>query len=232
MAGRIAYYGNIVTNGLVLNLDAAKKDSYPGSGTTWRDISGNRNNGTLTNGPTFNSDNGGSIVFDGSNDYGDLGTFTGLGATNRTISIWFKIISLSLSGNRRVISLVTDDTVTDTPAFTIGYSTTLSSLSIGFGGNPYNGYILNIPFTLNTWINLCGSINSNNMNVYVNGAFIGNVTNTGAVGANPIMYLGRYNNHYGQNGNVNISQVQIYNRALSATEIAQNYNALKGRYGL
>jgi hypothetical protein len=69
MAGRIAYYGGIVTNGLVLALDAAKKDSYPGSGTLWRDISGNGNNGTLTNGPTFNSGNGGSIVFDGVNDY-------------------------------------------------------------------------------------------------------------------------------------------------------------------
>ena len=69
MAGRIAYYGNIVTSGLVLNLDAAKRDSYPGSGTIWRDISGNGNNGTLTNGPTFNSDNYGSIAFDGVDDY-------------------------------------------------------------------------------------------------------------------------------------------------------------------
>jgi hypothetical protein len=62
MAGRIAYYGGIVTNGLVLALDAAKKDSYPGSGTLWKDISGNTNNGTLINGPTFNSGNGGYCV--------------------------------------------------------------------------------------------------------------------------------------------------------------------------
>ena len=62
MAGRIAYYGGIVTNGLVLDLDAAKKDSYPGTGTSWRNIAGNSNNGTLTNGPTFNSNNGGSIA--------------------------------------------------------------------------------------------------------------------------------------------------------------------------
>lgn len=59
----------IVKNGLIFNLDAADRNSYPGSGTTWSDISGNGNNGTLTNGPTFSSDNGGVIVLDGSNDY-------------------------------------------------------------------------------------------------------------------------------------------------------------------
>src|SRR6056300_382098 len=69
MAGRIAYYGNIVTDGLVLNLDAARKDSYNRTGTTWNDISGNGNNGTLTNGPTFDSEDYGSIVFDGVDDY-------------------------------------------------------------------------------------------------------------------------------------------------------------------
>ena len=61
--------GHIITDGLVIALDAANTKSYPGSGTTWSDLSGNSNNGTLTNGPTFNSGNGGSIVFDGTNDY-------------------------------------------------------------------------------------------------------------------------------------------------------------------
>ena len=72
-------FGNgprIVSNGLVLALDAADKNSYPGSGITWRDVSGNNNNGTLTNGPTFDSSNGGSIVFDGTNDFvtGSIGS--------------------------------------------------------------------------------------------------------------------------------------------------------------
>ena len=65
----VAYNPNIVTDGLVLCLDAANKRSYPGTGTTWTDRSANGNNGTLTNGPTFDSANGGSIVFDGTNDY-------------------------------------------------------------------------------------------------------------------------------------------------------------------
>ena len=66
--------GNIVTNGLVLNLDAANPRSYPPAynGTTWFDLSGNSNNGTLTNGPTYNTGSGGSIVFDGVDDYGSF----------------------------------------------------------------------------------------------------------------------------------------------------------------
>lgn len=72
MAGRIAYYGNIVTQGLVLDLDAAIQGSYPKTGSTWFDISNNGNNGTLTNGPTYSPDNFGSIVFDGVNDYVNL----------------------------------------------------------------------------------------------------------------------------------------------------------------
>jgi hypothetical protein len=226
------YSPKIVTNGLVLCLDAANQKSYPGSGTIWYDLTGNFNNGTLINGPTFSSDNGGSIVFDGIDDYTDCGTFTGLGSSNRTINVWFKIISLSVSGNKRIISLATDNTSTDTPAFTLGYSTTLTSLNIGLGGNPYNGYLTLPAFTLNTWINICGSINSNTISVYVNGNFFNNATNTGTVGANPIVYLGRYNNFYGQYGNINIAQTSIYNRALSAQEVLQNYNATKTRFGL
>ena len=64
----------VVTNGLVLALDAADRNSYPGSGTAWTDISGRGNTGTLTNGPTYSSANGGSIVFDGTNDYVDCGS--------------------------------------------------------------------------------------------------------------------------------------------------------------
>ena len=75
---------DLVQNGLVLALDASDRNSYPGSGTTWRDMSGNSNNGTLTNGPTFNSANGGSIVFDGSDDYAQITTS---GIINNIISV-------------------------------------------------------------------------------------------------------------------------------------------------
>ena len=68
---------NIIEDGLVFAVDAANKKSYPGSGTTWADLAGS-NNGTLINGPTFDSGNGGSIVFDGTNDYSEMGIATDL----------------------------------------------------------------------------------------------------------------------------------------------------------
>ena len=71
----LSHSPRIVTDGLVFCVDAGDKMSYPGAGTTWTDLSKNRNNGTLTNGPTFNSANGGSIVFDGTNDYANMSNF-------------------------------------------------------------------------------------------------------------------------------------------------------------
>jgi len=86
----------IVTDGLVLALDAADKNSYPGSGTTWNDLAGS-NNGTLTNGPTFDSGNGGSIVFDGVDDYVNLSNL-GLPTSFFTCQCVFKY-DTTVSGN-------------------------------------------------------------------------------------------------------------------------------------
>ena len=91
MAGRIGYYGGMVKDGLVLNLDASRLDSYLRTGTSWKDISGNQNNGTLINGPTFNSNNGGSIVFDGTNDYMTLGSPTGFSMAPSGVTMVFWI---------------------------------------------------------------------------------------------------------------------------------------------
>jgi restriction endonuclease S subunit len=80
----------IVTDGLVFAVDAANYESYPGSGTTWTDLAGT-SNGTLTNGPTFNSENGGNIDFDGTDDYTDFGNSLPIDGTSAgTISIWAK----------------------------------------------------------------------------------------------------------------------------------------------
>ena len=230
MAGNVA--PNTVTNGLVLYLDAGNTISYPGTGTTWRNLSGNNNNGTLTNGPTFNTGSLGNIVFDGVDDYAGCGTFTGLGSSSRTIEVWCQILSLSPSGNRRVFTLSADEAINDTPAYTIGFSTTTASLGWGFGGPPYNGYVSNQSFALSTWMCLVGSINVNTMTAYKDNSLVNTVTNTGTVGTNPIGQVARYNAAYSQYGNVRIGNIKIYNRALSSTEITQNYNALKGRYGL
>ena len=82
------YSPKIITNGLVLSLDAANNKSYPRSGTTWTDLSGNSNTGTLTNGPSFNDGNQGSIVFDGTDDYVNIPYNSGLIPNNLTLSAW------------------------------------------------------------------------------------------------------------------------------------------------
>jgi len=86
-ATRWEYIPDIIRDGLILYLDAAEPSSYPGSGTTWTDLSGRGNNGTLTNGPTYNSSNGGFLVFDGINDY--CRHLLSSRTEARTISIWF-----------------------------------------------------------------------------------------------------------------------------------------------
>jgi len=90
----------VVQDGLVLNLDASKFYSYSRSGTTWTDLSGNGNNGTLVNGPTFSSANGGSIVFDGSNDY-MTSSFTFTANQAMTISGW--LYSTATSGYKNFV---------------------------------------------------------------------------------------------------------------------------------
>lgn len=227
-----SYSPKIVTDGLVLYLDAANSYSYVSGSLNWNDLSRSQISGSLINGPTFSSANNGSIVFDGVNDYAALGTFSGLGSSNRTLEIWFQVLTLSASGGKRIVSFVKDDATDDVPAFTITYGTTTSSLDFGFGGTPYNGYITGMSFALNTWVCLVGSINSNTMTVYKDNILINSVTNTGTVATNPLGYVGRYNANYGQYGNIRVGIVKLYNRSLSASEILQNYNATKTRFNL
>jgi len=219
MAGRISYLGGIVRNGLVLDLDAAKLDSYPKFGTTWRDITFNQNNGTLVNGPTFNSGNGGSIVFDGVDDYITIPTITN---NIYTIDFWYK-----MGGNDG----------------SYGYfaSSGDNGFAIGEGG-PVIGYgqfyywnssvstgLGSIPSTTN-WNHICTLINvsTNNIQIYGNGTQLSNSTISNM--STSISNIGRYitsNTHYLKG---NLASYKIYNRALSASEILQNYNATKGRY--
>ena len=91
-------YESIVTNGLVMSLDAGFRPSYPTTSTTWYNVSSNTNNGTLVNGPTFNSTNGGSISYDGSNDYVVLPNNTNLDSQEITMESWSSVNSVFQNG--------------------------------------------------------------------------------------------------------------------------------------
>jgi hypothetical protein len=218
MAGRIAYYGGIVTNGLVLNLDAAKKDSYPGTGTAWNDISGNRNNGTLINGPTFNSNNGGSIVFDGVNDF----TIVTLPLTTsyNTFSYGAWIYATNTSGFRTIIDQDNDDW-----SFMVS-----NGILISYDPSFSTGYTINT----NQWYYVSMThIDGGPLLFYVNGSLVYTSPNNSTNHTTSRFGIGA-----GVSGPTsadefwsgNIAQVSIYNRALSASEVLQNYNALKSRY--
>ena len=217
-----AYYGGIVLDGLVLNVDAAKRESYPKTGTTWKDISKNgNNNGTLTNDPTFNSDNRGSIAFDGTNDIVNFGPFSLLTGSNFSLSFWVKLN----------VNNITHVPIAKDSHFSIAFFSNRISYADGSNWN-YSAFGNYSNFSTGTWYNIAAVRNGTNVTLYSNSASIASLTFGGDVTGNANnFYLGAYagtSNYF----NGNISSMFIYNKSLTSNEVTQNYNALKGRYGL
>jgi hypothetical protein len=231
---------NIVTNGLVLALDAANTKSYPGSGTTWRDLCRN-NNGTLVNGPTFNSANGGSIVFDGGDDYIALGTPAILNITGSiTINSWVKVIAFPSSTGIGTIYEKGYDNTVDQTFFRFRNNAGAQVIDVGtyttIGDTNYmTTYTVGSSITIGTWNNIIGQYDGANWNLYLNGVLVSStLKNQGPLPSTSPSSIGAayISTGYQRFFNGNIASVQIYNRALSASEVEQNYNALKGRFNL
>ena len=206
----------IVTNGLVLALDAADQNSYSGSGTVWNDLSGNNNTGSLTNSPTFNSANGGNLQF-ATNTYINLGNPTSLNILSYTVAAWAK--SNTFTNYQNIIFKGTG---------TGNYGIAINS-SGDWTFQPVGAFIGDT-LSLNTWNYFVGTSNGTQVTAYRNGLqkrqTTISTTNDGTVvtvGADTV------NSRY---FNGSIALVQMYNRALSATEILQNYNEQKSRFDL
>jgi hypothetical protein len=231
-------FGQIITNGLVLALDAADRNSYPGSGTTWSDLSGISSNGTLINGPTFSSANGGSIVFDGTNDY----VATPIQNLDRpcTFSTWVNFNNLTgfqtLIGQDTSASIIRGRFYFQKAGATSGglilnvvnFSIVLSSNSIVIA-NAIN------PVVTNQWYNYSAVLTTTTLALYENG-ILQNTVNDSNTFLTPnttiTLNAGYYNNSIVDYINGKSSSFLIYNRALSATEVLQNYNAQKSRFNL
>jgi hypothetical protein len=224
---------NIVTDGLVFNVDAANVKSYPGSGTTWRDLSRGGNNGTLVNGPTYNTANGGSIVFDGVNDYGDFGNPTSLnfGTGNFTVSVWFRRFS-SAATNRRILSKGSESDISSEAGFAIFGSDTSAVFAVNPSGTRV--IITAATYTVNEWVNIVGVLERNiSIRAYQNSILTSTETAPiGSISGTDNFYIGRSSTSTSVNWGGNISNIQIYNRALSDQEVLQNYNSTKTRFGL
>ncbi len=229
----LAHSPSISTNGLVLCLDAANPRSYPGSGTTWFDLSGNGNNGTLVNGVGYNNGNLGSLVFDGINDYGIFSTNIFRSTLpNFTISIWYRKTNDGILFGNHYHNSTWES---------VWFSTTLFIVN-GANNNTTNRQQLSFTPTENsstTWYNLVAINNSssNFMKVFLNGLEYA-AKNTTVVPWNSTIppTIGAQRNI--STGGIlspltgNISNIQVYNKALMPDEIQQNFNALRGRYGL
>ena len=219
------YSPKVVTNGLVLSLDAANQRSYPGSGTSWYDLTGNFNNGTLVNGPTFSSANGGSIVFDGVDDYANT-NYTPP-TSSFTVSIVYKCTNFSTWAG------VWACEVWNSGTGYLAYFPTSTTLVFTRGGQEPAGITANSA-QLNYYT---FSVSSEGYKTYVNGVLSNTNTSTTLASSvtKPILLSTRYNNTGTGTQDLRASVIpyfSIYNRALSATEILQNYNALKTRFGL
>jgi hypothetical protein len=218
----------IVLDGLVLYLDAGITLSYPGNGTTWTDVNGlgPKNNGTLTNGPTYNSANGGSIVFDGADDKVTASTslFDKVNGQEITVSCWIKPSRLE---NYQVFCTNRNN---DATVYNWIFYQHANDGAISFHGAAQ--YKSNYIPTLNTWVNVTNTVTSSSVSTLyangtstfvVNGFSYGGIPSLLGIGADP----GGQEAFQG-----NIAVVQIYNRALTAAEVLQNYNIQKSRFGL
>lgn len=217
---------SIVTDGLVFYVDAGNELSYAGSGTTWSDLVGS-NDGTLTNGPTYSSANGGSIVFDGVDDYVDCGAnnlFSG--NTSFSLSGWLNVKTHSDYG----LALYIGNASSKQSAWIgwCGAAQTGTSYTIGgglFGVNLGSGVEENTG-----WHNVTLTYDTSSLNLYIDGSLTNSRSESGANISSSSIRLGRSNTGTTYDYNGDSSSLSIYNKALTSTEILQNYNALKNRF--
>ena len=229
-AQKSKFANTIVQQGLVLNLDAGNPYSYAGAGTTWYDVSGNSYNGTLIGSPSYTSNNNGGIIFDSNAKYGTLPT-SGLafGTGQFAIEVW--VYSTAAVTNNVIYASQSSNVA--------GFVALFYPSGLGFALTDFNSVGVRTTTThqtavsQNTWYHVVGIRNASNQYiVYVNG--VASTTNATAttslttaapqIASNPATTGERFTG--------TIASLRLYNRSLSATEVLQNYNALKGRFGL
>ena len=233
----VRYNPQIVTNGLLLCLDAGNAKSYIGSGTTWNDLSGRNNIGTLTNGLTYSNASGGSIMFDGVDDYINISP-TNFNLSTFSINVWFKSLNTS-SNNLRLIHKA--DTSGSTKGFLIANSAIDGKMVFGYQASYTTNEILKrstVLISQNTWYCVTMTYSgSSGIKIYFN-----SIEDTGESSTSPDIGWTSSSGNFFSVGSVasgdayfydgSISQISIYNKVLTSQEVRQNFNALRGRFGI
>lgn len=228
----LSHSPRIVIDGLVLCLDAGNKKSYPGSGTTWTDLSGKGKNATLVNGPTYSN---GSIVFDGTDDIVQITSFN-QNLYHLNCWLYFNSTITNSSSNTGFFNYTSP---AGQPGVNFGGSTGLTSgerLTIFYENPSSTFYRTAITEDISSgWNCISFNWNGSSYDIYINSLSKTTTfgTSTGHVpliSATDLIFGYGYSNSFKFTGN--IAQVSVYNRALTASEIQQNFNALRGRFGI
>jgi hypothetical protein len=214
----VQYNASTVTNGLVLCLDAANTKSYAGTGTAWNDLSGNGNNGTLVNSPTHTPGSSAYFTFNGTNTYVNFAYVQPAQNSSSTFS-WNIWVYTTINRDGDILMGCRNSSLN----FTKLTTNNMEYYPTSFGG----------AMPLNVWQNVCIVKNGTTMSYYRNGSLISSVTAAGSqisvpffIGGDPLPGAGV------EFSSARIAQVSVYNTSLTADQISQNFNALKGRYGL
>lgn len=239
----LSHSPKIVTDGLVLCLDAANSKSYPGTGTTWTDLSGQGNNGTLVNGVGYSGDNLGSLSFDGVDDYVNCGTNLNF-SNSFSLGCWMKANSGTSSVSTK--GLVSRYSIFgDNRQYLLGFLESSNLVNFGLsidgtGPGATGNFVQsdNNAITRDIWYNICGVFTSGlKVELFINGILVSSL-NTSSIShfqsnVKPLeIGASEAFDNSSREFSGNIAQVSIYNKALTATEIQQNFNALRGRYGI
>ena len=249
----VGYNPRTVTDGLVLSLDAGNTKSYSGSGTSWTDLSGNSNNGTLTNGPAFSSDNGGSISIDGNSEtkgitLPSVSTIMGDGTGNWTIEFWYMTPSFTVSpGASTTIPLISNinwyNSANGSFWITVKANRAIKGVFNHDSSNSNNFEVESTTIiSTNIWYHFAFVKQGDTIRLYVNGiqedtVAASDLSSSGFYAGGNTLAIGRWQTYQTNSpttsryGIGNFSSVRIYkDKGLTASEVLQNYNALKGRY--
>jgi hypothetical protein len=222
---QIIWPTNIVTNGLVLFLDANNTNSYPGSGTSWYDLSGNGNTGTLTNGPTFSNENGGTIVFDGVDDYVNVANASSLNASAQTISVWY---NATVVPGRPAVLVGKHDTAGSNNGYNLWTSNyaQIKVANVGYDSGLATG-------VTNVWYHLTLAYTSNvSLTGYLNGVSMGTSGLANFSISSQPLRIGRSVDSFWSLFTGKIPVVTVHNRQLTAAEVLQNFQATRTRFGV
>jgi hypothetical protein len=217
-----------VTDGLIFHLDASNPTSYSGSGSTvWSDLSSSYAHGKLYSGPTFTSENGGGIVFDGTDDYFTTDTATAFnGLTRMSAEITFKLTG-TISGYEHIINKPLN-VAGATWALYSGANTNKLTWYLNADGNSFSFSDV----VVNKTYHYAMTYDLLSVKTFINGTLVSSVPYTSSLSydnAKPVN-IGRFDTTNYLGPNVNVYNAKVYNRALSSTEIKQNYIAVQNKF--